>query len=122
MLDEYTCHLHKAKQQREYYRERCLLSKELFQTHDLNQTERGKFLLDFFHHIHHLIVFGKGYVFINWFHAYSQINIIIYYSLLIEDDSLHQVINVQNSRYRKWSWIVALELLSNNNLCEQYVA
>lgn len=42
MLDEYTCHLDKAKQQREYYRERCLLSKELFQTHDLNQTERGQ--------------------------------------------------------------------------------
>lgn len=42
MLDEYTCHLHKARQQREYYRERCLLSKELFQTHDLNQTERGQ--------------------------------------------------------------------------------
>lgn len=60
MLDEYMCDLDKAKQQREYYRERCLLSKELFQTHDLNQTERGKFLLDFFHHIHHLIVFGKG--------------------------------------------------------------
>uniref|UniRef100_A0A8W8P001 Uncharacterized protein n=1 Tax=Magallana gigas TaxID=29159 RepID=A0A8W8P001_MAGGI len=42
MLDEYMCHLEKAKQQREYYREKCLLSKELFQTPNLNQNERGK--------------------------------------------------------------------------------
>ncbi|XP_062591990.1 uncharacterized protein LOC134253485 [Saccostrea cucullata] len=42
MLEEYTCHLDRAKEQKEYYRERCLQSKDLYHTHNLDQAERGQ--------------------------------------------------------------------------------
>lgn len=41
ILDEYTCHLDKTKSQRDFYRDICLQSKDLFTVHNLDQVERG---------------------------------------------------------------------------------
>lgn len=131
------CHLDKARQQKEYYKKSVKRLMNCFKhTIWIKMRRCVKFHVDLFHHINisYCVWYRQIIAFINWLLANNHISIKYYllltkkwYSLrhllLIKNDSLHQENNnVQNSRFRKWSWKIAWELLCNNNLCERKVA